>query len=77
MITPFIALLFLPPIALRETKPISNTAHILSRILESLAKLSNILVLSRVYNAIDVDGKKRKRNKEYNQTRSLFYIRCN
>ena len=35
--------IFLPPIALRETKSISDIAHNLSRILESLAKLSNIL----------------------------------
>ena len=34
---------FLPPIALRETKSVSDIAHNLSRILESLAKLSNIL----------------------------------
>ena len=64
MITPFIALLFLPPIALRETKPISNTAHILSRILESLAKLSNILVLSRVYNTIDRRRWQEKKKKQ-------------
>ena len=45
MIIPFIALFFffLPPIALKETKSISNIAHVLSRMLESLAKLSNIL----------------------------------
>ena len=35
--------IFLPPIALRETKSISDIAHNLSRILESLVKLSNIL----------------------------------
>ena len=35
--------IFLPPIDLRETKSISNIARNLSRILESLAKLSNIL----------------------------------
>ena len=43
MVIPFIALLFLPTIALKETKSISNIVHVLWRMLENLAKLSNIL----------------------------------
>ena len=38
---------------------------------------SNIAhVLSRVSNLID-HNKKRKRNKEYDQTKYVFYTRCN
>ena len=58
MIIPFIAL-FLPPVALRETKSISDLAH----------------VLSGVSNVMGFNGKKRKRSKEYSQTRLVFYIR--
>ena len=59
VIIPFIAL-FLLPIALRETKSISSIAH----------------VLSRVSNVIDRwQWQKRKGNKEYDQTRSVVYIR--
>ena len=63
--------IFLPPIDLRETKSISNIARNLSRILESLAKLSNILGFIksfqrhiRVSNEFPttLQRKKRKRN---------------
>ena len=58
MIIPFIAL-FLPPVALGETKLISNIAP----------------ALSGVSNMIGFNNKNIKRNKEYDQTRFVFYIR--
>ena len=58
MIIPFIAL-FLPPVALGETKLISNIAP----------------TLSGVSNMIGFNNKNIKRNKEYDQTRFVFYIR--
>ena len=77
--------IFLPPIDLRETKSISNIARNLSRILESLAKLSNILGFIKSFQRhisvcnefpTTLPRKKRKRNKEYEETRSVFHIRC-
>ena len=51
---------FLPPIALNGAKSISNIAH----------------VLSRVSKVIDQrQRQKRKRNKGYNHTTSVFYIK--
>ena len=59
MIIPFIAH-FLLPIALNGAKSISNIAH----------------VLTRVSKAIDQrQRQKRKRNKGYNHTTSVFYIK--
>ena len=57
MIIPFIAV-FLPPIALREIKCISNVAY----------------MLSRVSNMIDRSQLQKRKNKEYDETRSVFYI---
>ena len=58
MIIPFIAL-FLPPVALRETKSISDLAH----------------VLSGVSNVMGFNGKKEKEAKNTVKTRLVFYIR--
>ena len=60
MIIPFISLL-LPAVALRETKSIYNIAHILSRVSNVTQKRQG--------------QKKKKKNKEYDQTTSVFYIR--
>ena len=57
MIIPFIAV-FLPSIALREIKCISNVAY----------------MLSRVSNVIDRRQLQKRKNKEYDETRSVFYI---
>ena len=51
--------LFLPPVAFGETKLISNIAP----------------ALSGVSNMIGFNNKNIKRNKEYDQTRFVFYIR--
>ena len=60
----FFLFFFLSPIALRETKK-PNLFLILH-------------VLSRVSNVIDRrQRRKRRKNKEYDQTRSVFYVRCN
>ena len=64
LIAPFYLFFFLPSTALRETK-----------------KPSLFLILhmsyQRVFNVIDRRQRpKRKTNKEYDQTRSGFYIRC-
>ena len=59
MIIPFIAL-FLPAVTLGETKSIYKIAHVLSRVSNMIHKRK---------------GQKKKRNKEYNQTTSAFYIR--
>ena len=53
--------IFLPPIALRETKSTSNIPHVLSRILESLAKLSNILGFIKSFQCDGCQQQKRKR----------------
>ena len=60
MIIPFIAL-FLPAVTLGETKSIYKIAHVLSRVSNMIHKRKG--------------QKKKKRNKEYNQTTSAFYIR--
>ena len=61
MIIPFIAL-FLPAVTLGETKSIYKIAHVLSRVSNMIHKRKG-------------QKKKKKRNKEYNQTTSAFYIR--
>ena len=73
MIIPLIALFFLPLIALRETKSTSNSPHVLSRILESLAKLSNILGFIKSFQCDGCQQQKRKSTIKLN----VFYIRCN
>ena len=51
---------FLLPIRLKETRSVSVIEH----------------VLSRISNIIDgVNGKSKERNKEYDQTESVFYLK--
>ena len=58
--------IFLPPIALRETKSIYNVVHVLST-------FSNMIDKSQ-----EQKQKKKERKKEYHQTTSVLYkVRCN